>query len=523
MSTTQTSLHVIPKTRQSLLAHLGPLFLTVGLFLLLGYHPFAEDAGMYLCAVKQCLHPSLFEAVQPFVASYAHLSAFPWLLASLTRLSHLPLDWLLFLTQVALLWFLVYSLYRLSRLCFLTRTACWVSTILAVLAMSTPVAGTSLSLADPYLTSRSIATPLTLLLLVFVLEERAYPALAMLGLLAAFHPLMALYALFFALIVWMQHELRLKATLILCGAVFSSMTITALIASLAPDSPAAAQAALTRTYFFLSQWHWYEISGLLLPLAILFCLYVSDSGHFAPQLLRRAALSSASLACGVTSILISLIYAQPHSASYAVARLQPLRIFHTVYLVMFVLLGGTLAEWLARRARSRTMRYAALSTVLLAAAVAMLLTGQQTFPASTHIEAPWRIPRNPWMQAFLWVRQSTPQNAIFALDANYITTDGEDAINFRAVSERSSLSDYSKDGGASAIFPRLAPIWQRGMKLSTDLSTLTDAVRIQRLQPAGVGWLILQKRLQIGDARTGFDCPYSNDTVMVCRLPVTPQ
>jgi hypothetical protein len=500
-------------------AYVGCLSLSAVTFLLLGYHPFAEDAGMYICAVKRILHPGLYAAAAPFVDAYVHRTAFPWLLASLVRLSGLPLEWVMFLAQATLLWLLVYSLYRLARLCFHSQSASWISTAIAALALSTPVAGTALSLADPYLTSRSIATPLAVLLLVYVLEERTFPALITLGLLGLVHPLMAGYALFFALVVWMQHELRLKATVILCGSAFLLATMVAAVSSLAPDAPAAAQAALTRTYFFLPEWHWYELAGLLAPLAILFCIYASDSGHFAPCPQRRAALSSACVACGLTVLLISLLYAQPHSASYAIARLQPLRIFHTIYLLMFLLMGGTLAEFLARCTPRWTFHYLALGSVLAAAAFAMLFTARQTFPASTHIEAPWRIPRNPWMQAFLWARQMTPHDALFALDANYITTDGEDAVNFRAVSERSSLSDYSKDGGASAIFPRLAPAWQQGMALSTGLSTLTDAQRVQRLAPQGVGWVILQTRLQVGDSRTRFDCPYANSTVMVCRLP----
>jgi hypothetical protein len=132
---------------------------------------------------------------------------------------------------------------------------------------------------------------------------------------------------------------------------------------------------------------------------------------------------------------------------------------------------------------------------------------------------PWRAPSNPWQQAFLWARDNTPQNAVFALDANYITRDGEDAQNFRAIAQRSSLSDYSKDGGSSAIFPQLAAAWQDGEERSTNLSNLTDAARIDRIAPAGVSWIVLQQKYQQGAAQTHLSCPYRNSTVLVCQLP----
>ncbi len=150
----------------------------------------------------------------------------------------------------------------------------------------------------------------------------------------------------------------------------------------------------------------------------------------------------------------------------------------------------------------------------------MFFVERQTFPASAHLEMPWRAPRNQWQQAFLWARDNTPPSAVFALDANYITRDSEDAQNFRAIAQRSSLSDYSKDGGSSAIFPQLAAAWQDGEERSTDLSRISDAERIARLAPAGVSWIVLQEKYQQGAAQTHLPCPYRNDTVMVCRLPV---
>ena len=84
----------------------------------------------------------------------------------------------------------------------------------------------------------------------------------------------------------------------------------------------------------------------------------------------------------------------------------------------------------------------------------MICAERTTFPASRHLELPgalvWKSSGskgNAWEQAFVWISRNTPKNAMFALDAEYITKPGEDAQGFRAIAERSVLPDYSKDGG----------------------------------------------------------------------------
>jgi len=134
---------------------------------------------------------------------------------------------------------------------------------------------------------------------------------------------------------------------------------------------------------------------------------------------------------------------------------------------------------------------------------------------SSHIELPDRSARsaNPWVQAFLWVGENTSRDALFALDAKYVNTEGEDAQNFRALAMRSALPDYSKDGGEASITPQLAAAWQQGAAAQARLSELADDVRDQRLLPFGVTWMVLHSQ-----AVTDHACPYDNGTVKVCRL-----
>jgi len=143
----------------------------------------------------------------------------------------------------------------------------------------------------------------------------------------------------------------------------------------------------------------------------------------------------------------------------------------------------------------------------------MFFVQRKTFPLSPHIELPGHANHNPWVQAFLWARNNTPPDALFALDAKYVNEDGEDAQAFRAWSLRSALPDYSKDGGEASITPALAPAWQQAASAQKDLSTESDTERDVKLLPFHITWMVLHS-----SASTHYPCPYDNGTVKVCWL-----
>ena len=322
-----------------------------------------------------------------------------------------------------------------------------------------------------------------------------------------------------------QHPARLVAAI-----AAATIAIAATIHALAPpEPPAVVAASLSRYYWFLSQWQWYELCGLLGPFAMLSLVlfqYRRCPRSASPRNIR--ALCHTSLAAGAIAIAIALLFAHAHSTTYLIARLQPLRIFLPIYALMALLLGAVATDRLL--ARRRAPLFSTLSTlstlfVVLGSSFALYAAQRATFPASQHIELPWIAPTNPWSQAFLWVRNNTPTQALFALDPDYITTPGEDAQTFRATALRSTLPDFSKDGGEASITPSLALLWQHqltaqfavqhGTALTSHamLSTQTDAERDAHLRPLGVTWLILH-----ADASTTHSCPYRNSVVKVCRL-----
>jgi hypothetical protein len=194
------------------------------------------------------------------------------------------------------------------------------------------------------------------------------------------------------------------------------------------------------------------------------------------------------------------------SGSLLLARLQVLRIFHFVYLAGVFLAGGLLATLAQRHKRAIAVFYLLVLGALFA--------GQRlTYPESNHVEWPGLTLRNRWQQAFLWIRANTPNDAIFALDNDYIESAGEDAQGFRATAERSAVADWFKDGGIASNFPQAAPSWEQQSGATAQLNSATDELRLARLQPLGVTWIVLPAQ-----ASTDFPCPFTNARVRVCRL-----
>lgn len=497
------------------------LLLTPLALLILGYHPYAEDGGLYLAGVEYLLNPSLFPHMREFVTTPLHYSAFAPCVAFLTRHSGLSFGTVVFASFVVCLWATIFAAWRIAKECFLSTREQAGATLLVAIWLSLPVAGTSLMLIDPYLTARSLSTPLVLLAIASALGSgsarraadqpavRSHLALAFvwIALAAIFHPLMAGYgAAFILCALWMEapwpRSRQLKEFCLVSAGLGLAASIQG--ASHAP-SQTIARVALTRSYWFLAQWEWFEILGLIAPLVILIAMMRS------PRFAALRPLARCVILVGVTAVLISLCFARTSLPSFAVAHLQPLRVFQVIYFVLLLALGGWLAKFVLGGAWSRW----AVAIVVLSTPV--MIPAWLVFPHSPHIELPLRhsaqAGANRWVEAFVWIRQNTPTDAFFALDSNYISDPNEDAQSFRALAERSALPDYSKDGGETAVNSELSEAWARGVDAQQTLSAETDLSRHRTLDPLGVTWMVVHS-----DARTSASCPYNNGTVKVCKL-----
>lgn len=512
--------------------------LTLGVLLVHGYHPWAEDGGIYLPRVEYTLSPTLFPHDSAFVSTPLPPSVFALVVALLARVSHLPLGGVVLCLYLFTAALTLFAALRVAERCFATRAAQWTGVALLAASWTVPVAGTSLLLMDPYLTARSFSTPFSLLALSAALAP--WPALRFtrhqnrrklqeawmcafgLVLAAMFHLLMALYAVGTVLTIRL---LRARVRVRVWGGLLMVLLLAAVLvqACTPQEAPAQLAADYSRQYWFLSQWRWFEYLGLIGPAAFFTALlrWRRHTLTAAAQLLCKACLVLAVVSSG-----LALCFTLRHLPAYPVARLQPLRTFHLLYAVLILLLGGSLASglqrtplaaqasvpspWLRRRLGMGLVVSVALIMFLM---FLMFLVERRSFPKSAHIEVQASKSPNAWVQAFVWARNHTASNAVFALDAMYIAAPGEDAQGFRAIAERSALPDFVKDGGEAANAAALAPAWQQAVFATQQLSAMSDGERERRLQPFAIEWLVLEAH-----AGTARPCPYMNTVVKICRL-----
>ncbi len=483
-----------------------------------GYHPFAVDASVYVPAIKKQLHPELYPHESKFFLFPAQYSVFADLIADSVRVTHLPLPYVLLGWQFASIAVLLAACWRIGRLCLDTEWRALYGMMLMASLLTIPAAGTSLMLVDPYLTSRSLCTPLILMAICCVLENKLIRALLWMAAAVLVHPLMTIFGALFAVVVYAVKE---RNWALLAGVAASSMAVAGSAiwwASGVQVSQAYRTAVLSRSYFFLSQWEWYEILGLVAPLAM-FALLL---WYRTTQLNRRkvewgipgcddqdrnlASCLISSLLCGAFFLAIALLV-NWSSRLLPLARFQPLRVFHLLYVFLILFPVTIFVTKLTRHRRSVTIAMVAVVSA------GMFFVQKETFPASPHVEWPWSHPANSWVQAFDWVRANTPPDALFAIDSHYTDAAGEDCQGFEALAERSSLPDFSNDGGVAALFPDIAREWAKGTALASRVPQLADTHDLQPLTEAGASWIVLQR-----SHAAELDCPYENGSVAVCRI-----
>jgi hypothetical protein len=471
------------------------LLLTLGALLVHGYHPWAEDAEIYVPGIEKILNPELFPFNSQFFASHAHLTLFPNLIADSVRLSHLPLDVGLFVWQATSIFLLLLACWHLISKCFADRGARWagVATIAALLTL--PVAGTALYIMDPYINPRNLVAFAAIFAIAKVAEGKYFQAALFLAFAAAIHPLMSVFVLSYCAVLVSIKQFDLRSA--------SRACLLPLGISFEPSSPAYHQVALAHSYFYLLRWHWYEWLGAVAPIAILWWfsrIARSRQLHTLDQMCRALMVYQPIY---LAAALLTSIPARFES----LGRLQFMRSLYIVYVLLFLFAGSLLGEYVLK---NRVGRWIMLFAPIC---IAMFLAQRAEFPRSAHIEWPWARPKNLWVQAFEWIRGNTREDAVFALDPFHMNIAGEDANGFRAIAQRSMLADANKDSGAVSMFPQMAEEWHTQIQAQSGWASF-QAQDFRRLHiEYGVSWVVLE---QPGTA--GLDCPYQNASVRVCRL-----
>jgi hypothetical protein len=516
-------------------------------FAVMGYHPGLEDDGVYLSAIKADLNPALYPHDADFVRLQVQATLFDNLMAGFIRVTRIPVPWAELLWQLLSLYTILWAGHSIAQKLFPERRARWAGIALLGAMFTLPVAGTALIIADQHLHPRNIATAAILLAVDRILGRKTRIAVGLLLVALVIHPIMAAFGISFCLFLMLvfsdrfpwgvggvgksaeaetdnesEHPSGAKALVDLeaSAARLKSRPVTrpatsvhnigAFTIAVLPgwifEPPAAEwrRALNTRTYYFISQWRWYEWLGAIGPLVLFWMLwkYAARRGE---SVLERFALALV-LFGAFQQAFAMIVLALP--ALIRITPFQPMRYLHLEYIFLVLIVGCLIGRHMLGRVVWRWM------LLMLVVNGGMFLLQRLMLPASEHLELPGRESVNPWLQAFAWIRTNTPANAYFALDPEYLAAHGEDYHSFRALAERSQLADSIKDPAVVTQVPELAPRWAGQVDAQAGWSRFQIA-DFERLKVRfGIGWVLLSY-----PGPTRLTCIWHNAQLTVCRIP----
>jgi len=358
---------------------------------------------------------------------------------------------------------------------------------------------------DQYVNPRNLVAFAGILAVVAVIKNRYFQVLLWLIVAASIHPLMWVFPASFCALWFVLGKLEARFGHVLREKALKIPTYVGLLllALVDPGSAQYHEAARLHANHYIQNWEWYEWLGVVGPL-LLFWLFEKIAVKRQWSTLART--SRAFLIYGVIYLLLALVLDLP-ARFERLARIQPMRSLHLEYAFLFLCMGGLLGEFVLKQ---RAWVWVALFAPLC---FGMFVAQRQLFPKSAHVEWPGSTPRNPWARAFVWIRENTPVDAVFALDPNYMHIDGEDEIGFRCLAQRSRLADAIKDNGVVSMFPELSQEWWSQVQAQSPWKSFTAEDLARLKQRYGVGWV-----LRDAAATGAMDCFYRNIAIEVCRI-----
>ena len=177
--------------------------------LIAGYHPGAEDDGVYLAAIKRDLNPALFPHDSDFFAVQLQATIFDKVVAASVRATHLPLGWVVFAWHYLAIFWCCWVAGGLAADVSADEYAQWASVTLVAVLLTLPVAGSALYLVDQNLHPRALATAAILAAIVATLDRKYLLTGALLVLAVLIHPIMACFGISFCIfLAWRQPSLE---------------------------------------------------------------------------------------------------------------------------------------------------------------------------------------------------------------------------------------------------------------------------------------------------------------------------
>lgn len=479
----------------------------------MGYHPGAEDDGVYLSAVHAAVNPSLYPHDSPFFELQLKTSVFDTWMAKFVHATGMSVASSEFAWQFISVLLMVWAGWTILGHLFEGRTARWGGIAMFSAMLTLPVAGTALYIADQYLHPRNPATALIMFAIARILAGRRWQAVPLLCLAFVLHPLMGAMGVSFCFVLSLVTFEPLHAHIRSWRArvVPQEAEIATPAAALIPfgwifqkQSASYLTALHGRHCYYLFQWTWYEWLGAVGPL-VLFWLAIRFARKQGQLPLARFA--TAILVYGTFQLLLAVVLLAPFEP-VDMSTLEPMRFLQLIYVFMTLVGGAYVGRYLLR---NRVWRWAVFVVVAFGG---MFVAQRQLFAGTEHIEFPGERSANPWLQAFAWIRKNTPEEAYFAVDPEYMSLPGEDNHGFRGLAERSVLADNVKDPGVVTKAVQLAPIWAEQVQAEKGWShfQLADFERLKR--EFGVDWALVRY-----PATSGLDCPWHNNALAVCRIP----
>ncbi|MGA7109475.1 MAG: DUF6798 domain-containing protein [Terracidiphilus sp.] len=479
-------------------------------FVVMGYHPGAEDDTVYVTAVKADLNPALYTHDSDFFRIQLQATAFDPLMAGFVRVTHLPVAWAELLWQFLSIFLILTACWQVISRLFEEGSARWGAMAMLAAMFTLPVAGTALYIVDQYLHPRALATALILFGVSRIMAGKQWHAVPLLAGAFALHPMMGALGISFCCVLTLTFSQPVHALLRslrrreVAEATTPAAAMLPLGWLLEPPTKSWLTAISSRPWLRLYDWTWYEWLGAIAPLILFYTI---------SRIARRqgnanlAAFSTAVLAYGIFQQVVAMIVLGPRQL-IVLSALEPMRYLHLVYVFLALIAGAYLGKMVLRRHVGRW------AVFLLVANGGMFVAQRQLFAGTSHLELPGMEPANPWLQAFDWIRQNTPEDAYFALDPNYMIALGEDYHSFRALAERSQLADVVKDSAVLTKVPALGPTWERQVAAQAGWTrfTLADFERLKA--EFGVNWALVSF-----PAPLGLTCRWHNESLSVCQIP----
>lgn len=498
------------RARRILIVTLFLLGMSVYGFLIMGYHPGAEDDGIYLAAVKADLNPFLYPHNSEFFKAEMKATVFDSCMAAFVGSTGIQLAWAEMLWQFATIFLFLTACWSIVSQLFDEWAARCAAIAMCAAMFTLPIAGTALYIVDQYFNPRLLATVLILFGVSRILLGYKWQSIALVVPACALHPIMGAFGVVFCFVLGacfsLPSRVRQPDSLIRLarGQAVSGVAFIPFGWLCSPPSAIWLETLRSRHWACLEQWTWYEWLGVIGPLFLFWLVSRIEGGRGRARISCLAtAIVIYSCVCQIAALVIAGSYRMA-----AFRALEPMRYLHLVY-VFLVLMGGA---YLGQHVlRSSTWRWVLF---VIAVTFPMYATQRQLFAATEHIEWPGHHSANSWSQSFDWIRENTPPNAYFALDPEYMSRPGEDAHSFRALAERSTLADSAKDGSVVTKAPELASEWQRQVSARQNWRTFRRA-DFERLKAEfGVNWVVLETGRE-----NDLICPWHNHALSVCQIP----